>query len=196
MKHTIYKFFSIGAYEKEEKWLNDMAAKGLMLTDVGFCRYVFEEGTPGEYVYRLELLQHLPSHAESVTYIRFLEDTGVKFVGSYLRWVYLRKKAQDGIFELYSDVDSKIKHCKRITFIANMFFAVFTCLSVVWLWEAWNQYYVYSDWIKRGFSSETDYLTYLVWGMVCGILAIFFQLIVIPVRKSLHSLKKEQAIRE
>ena len=112
MKHIIRKAYI--NFEKEEKWLNEMSAKGFALTDYSFCRYVFTECEPGEYIYRLELLENLPSHPESVKYIRFMEENGVEFVSSYFRWVYFRKKASDGAFDIYSDTDSKIKHYKRI----------------------------------------------------------------------------------
>lgn len=114
MRQVIHKAFWIWEYEKEEKWLNEMSGKGLQLVDAGFCRYTFEEGTPGEFLYRIELLNNTPNHPESVSYIRFLEDTGVEHVGSYFRWVYLRKKASEGSFDLFSDIDSKIKHTRRI----------------------------------------------------------------------------------
>ena len=115
MKKVIYKLFFAWDFEKEEKWLNEMSAKGLNLDGVGLCKYIFEEGTPGEYIYRLELLEKGPTHAESEQYIRFLEDTGVEYVGSVIRWVYFRKKAADGGFDLFSDIDSRIKHFKRLT---------------------------------------------------------------------------------
>lgn len=101
-------------YEKEEKWLNDMAAKGLNLVYYSIGKYVFEKGMPGEYIYRIELLENLPALAESKAYIEFMEDSGVECVASYFRWVYFRKKASEGSFDLYSDYDSKIKHYKRI----------------------------------------------------------------------------------
>lgn len=115
MKHVVYKVFFLWDFEKEEKWLNEMAAKGLMLTDVGFCRYVFEEGTPGEYQYHLGWLPHFPGHAESRAYIRFVEDTGAEHVGSFKKWVYFRKKTAEGPFNLYSDLDSRISHFRRVT---------------------------------------------------------------------------------
>ncbi len=59
----------------------------------------------------------MPSHTESVRYIKFLEDTGVEQIGSLLRWVYYRKKAENGSFDLYSDIDSRIKHLNRIIFL-------------------------------------------------------------------------------
>ena len=100
--------------EKEESWLNEMAAKGMALTDYSWCRYVFEECNKGEYIYRIELLDNSARHPESISYIKFLEDTGVEFVASYWRWIFLRKKAADGPFDLYSDLDSKIKYYKKI----------------------------------------------------------------------------------
>ena len=112
MKHIVRKAFI--DYEKEERWLNDMAAKGLAMTDYSWCRYVFEDTEPGEYTYRLELLDNLATHPESKKYIGFLEDTGVEQVASYARWVYFRKKTTDGPFNLYSDLDSKIKHYQRV----------------------------------------------------------------------------------
>lgn len=114
MKKTIYKLYWAWQFDKEEKWLNECSAKGLHLCDVGLCRYTFEEGIPGAYSHKLELLENWPTHPESVAYIRFLEDTGVEMVGSILRWVYFRKKTVDGQFDLFSDLDSRIKHLNRI----------------------------------------------------------------------------------
>ena len=113
MKHIIRKAYC--NYENEERWLNNMAAKGLALTDYSWCRYVFEDAPKGEYIYRLELLEHTVTHPESQSYIAFLNETGVEFVASYMRWVYFRKKASDGPFDLYSDIDSKITHYRRVS---------------------------------------------------------------------------------
>ena len=120
MKHIEHKVFTSFKFEEEERWLNEKAAKGEYLTDVGFCRYVFEDGEPGEYIYRLELLDNSPNHQKSREYLRFLEETGVEYVASILNWVYLRKKASDGPFEIYSDISSKIKHLNRIINLVNI----------------------------------------------------------------------------
>lgn len=114
MRRTIRKWFWVWDFDKEEQWLNEMAAKGLALVGAGFCRYDFEECTPGEYQVRLELLENQLAHAESQKYVQFIESTGAEQVGNYFRWVYFRKKAADGPFDLYSDLDSRIKHLKRI----------------------------------------------------------------------------------
>lgn len=117
MKKTIYKLYWAWQFDKEEKWLNECSAKGLHLCDVGFLRYTFEVGNPGAYSHKLELLENWPTHPESVAYIQFLEDTGVEMVGSILRWVYFRKKSEYGQFDLFSDIDSRIRHLNRIIFL-------------------------------------------------------------------------------
>lgn len=187
MKHTVHKVFSIGAFEKEEQWLNQMAAKGMILTDVGFCKYVFEEGTPGEYIYRLELLNNLPSHVESIAYISFLEDMGIEHVGSYLRWVYFRRKASEGNFDLFSDIDSRIVHYKRITTLSSVLTLVLAILAVVYFGQAVSFFATHTS----GF-----FQPFLGYGIIFTIVAALFPLVTRPVRKSLKALLKERRIRE
>lgn len=112
MKYIVRKLF--WDYEKEEAWLNQMSAKGMMLSSYSWSRYVFDEGMPNEYTYRIELLEHLPTHPESLAYIRFLEQNGIEYVASTSRWIYLRGKSSEGAFDIYSDLESKMKHYHRI----------------------------------------------------------------------------------
>ena len=112
MKKVIWKIYF--DYEKEEEWLNKMSAMGLAMTGYTWCRYVFEDCEPGEYIYRLELLENMPGHPESQQYIRFMGDNGIEYVAFYIRWVYFRKKAADGAFDIYSDIESRTRHYKRI----------------------------------------------------------------------------------
>jgi len=104
-------------YEKEENWLNDMAAKGLAFVDYSFGRYVFTDCEPGEYIYRLELLENTIDNPESKKYLDFMAETGAEPVATWIRWVYFRKKASDGPFELFSDAANKIVHYKRILWL-------------------------------------------------------------------------------
>ncbi len=114
MRKTVHKVFFIWDFDKEERWLNEMAAKGLCLMSVGYCRYDFEECRQGEYRICMQMLENSPRHAESEAYIAFVEDTGAEHVGTLNRWVYFRKKASEGPFELYSDIPSRTKHLTRI----------------------------------------------------------------------------------
>jgi hypothetical protein len=114
MRRVLYKLFWAWNVEAEEAWLTGQSARGLQLTHVGLGRYVFEE-QPGEaYCYRLEFLEEVPTHPKSVAYLRFLEEMGIECAATYLRWVYLRRKASVGAFELFSDLDSRLAHWRRI----------------------------------------------------------------------------------
>lgn len=144
MRKIVHKFFGIWDYDKEEKWLCEMAAKGLGLIAVGFCRYEFEDCEPGAYQYRLEYLKERPNQPESVKYLEFLEETGVEQVGSYLNWVYLRKKTADGDFELFSDRSSQIAHLNRINHLAlviillNLFVGIYNLVICIVLHSSVN----------------------------------------------------------
>jgi|SRR5699024_1051752 len=104
-------FFS---YVSEENWLNKMAAKGYHLVKYTFWRYHFEQGEPGAYEYRLELLENSPDSEESQEYLDFMEDAGIDCVDTHQNWVYFRKKATDEPFEIYTDSPSKQRHLNRI----------------------------------------------------------------------------------
>lgn len=134
MRTVIHKLFFVWDFDKEEKWLCDMAAKGFALVSVGFCRYEFEKCDPGEYGVRLQLLNHRLHHPESQHYLSFLEETGAEHVGSFLSWIYLRKRISEGAFELFSDFESRIKHLNRIILMiisivaANLYIGIFNIL--------------------------------------------------------------------
>lgn len=144
MRTIIKKFFFVWDFDKEEKWLNEMAAKGLALVGVGFCRYEFEDCVPGEYKVCLQLLDKMPSHPESRKYIEFMEETGAEHAGSFTRWVYFRKKASEGDFRLYSDNASKVKHMNTMLgFVAtvvglNLYIGLYNLFLVLFLDSAFN----------------------------------------------------------
>lgn len=114
MRTTVHKLFFIWDFDKEERWLNEMAAKGLCLISVGFCKFEFEDCLPGEYRICLQLMDKMPRNPESQKYVEFLEHTGAEHVGSFTRWAYFRKKSSDGDFELFSDNSSRIKYLTNI----------------------------------------------------------------------------------
>lgn len=144
MRRTIRKLFFVWDFDKEEKWLNEMAAKGLCLVSVGFCKYEFEDCIPGEYRICLQLLDKLPKHPEMQKYIEFMEQTGAEHIGSFTRWVYFRRKASDGDFELFSDNTSRIKYLGSIlSFIAlivglNLYIGLYNLFVVFFLNSPFN----------------------------------------------------------
>lgn len=114
MRKVIRKWFWVWDFDKEEKWLNEIAAKGLALTSVGFCRYEFEDCIPGEFKICLEFLENKFRRAETEKYIEFLEETGAEHVGTFFRWGYFRKRTSEDNFKLFSDNASRIRHLTRI----------------------------------------------------------------------------------
>jgi hypothetical protein len=115
MRYVKHKGFLAWNFEKEETWLDEMSAKGMQLVDVGFCRYTFEDNDPGVYRYRIELLKNVPTDPEQMAYIRFMEESGIRHVGTYMRYVYFRRPASEGAFDLFSDIDSRVSHYRRIS---------------------------------------------------------------------------------
>ena len=66
------------------------------------------QAEPGAYSVRLEM------HPCDKDYLSFMEETGAEYVGRMLQWVYFRKKLTDGPFDLFSDIDSRIRHLERV----------------------------------------------------------------------------------
>ncbi|MFF2445490.1 DUF2812 domain-containing protein [Neobacillus sp. NPDC058068] len=183
MKRVIRKIFV--DFEKEEKFLNEMSANGLALTKYSFSKYVFEDAPKGEYIYRLELLEHPVDHLESQEYIQFMEEMGAEHVTSYHRWVYFRKKAADGEFTIYSDNDSKLKHYKRI-------------MLLFWFVIGLNMFIGLLNLFLGNLISSTgrppinSYLSIVSFSFV--VLLLLF--LVIPLRKKIDKLENEKKIRE
>ena len=114
MRQVIRKWFWAWEFDKEEQWLNDMAAQGKALVSARYATYEFEDCTPGEYAVRLEMLENAPTSPEGQKYIEFVESTGAEYVGRVTKWVYFRKKTADGPFELHGDNHTRIKHLAGI----------------------------------------------------------------------------------
>jgi len=171
-------------YEKEEKWLNEMSARGLALTDYSWLRYVFSDSQPGEYIYRIELLEYWPTHPVSQKYLRFMEENGVEHIASYMRWVYFRKKAADGPFDIYSDIDSKIAHYQRI----NRFWVAVACaMLAVGLGNIL---------IGINLLLQNLFPVNFIAGGIVVLIGLAFILLSHPVRKKLRELRKEKAVTE
>jgi hypothetical protein len=120
-------------HEKEEAWLNEMSSKGLAFTDFILGRYTFSDSEPGEYTYRIELLDNPPTNIDSRHYLGFMAENGVEHVASWGRWVYFRKRTEEGPFNIYSDIDSRIQHYRRIGTLWFVFMCVYLVFSAWWL---------------------------------------------------------------
>ena len=132
-RKTIRKWFWVWDFEKEERWLNEMALQGWVLDGVGWCTYHFRRSEPGEYTIRLEM------RPADDAYLSFMEETGAEYVGRVFQWIFFRKKAEDGAFDLYSDIDSRIEHLDRIGRVLaiigglNLLCAIMNAIGASWV---------------------------------------------------------------
>lgn len=183
MEHIVRKAFF--DYEKEAKYLNEMSEKGLALVNYTWCKYVFEDAPKGEYIYRIELLENPVNHPNSQNYIRFMEETGVEFITSYNRWAYFRKKADEGAFDIYSDIDSKMKHYKRV----RIFFLILMAFNFI----IGVQNFFYGN-----FETTMGILPINIYAAIVSFAVGTFFLIflVIPLSRKIMLLEKEKQIRE
>ena len=53
-------------------------------------------------------------HGWDEQYVDFMRETGADYVGRMFAWIYFRKKTADGPFDLFSDIDSRIRHLDQI----------------------------------------------------------------------------------
>ncbi len=179
MEKIIRKIFFIWDFEKEENWLNEMSAEGWQLCKVGFCIYTFEKSEIKDYIYRLQLLEKSPSHPESKKYIAFVEETEAEYVASMLNWVYFRKKAGTGGFNLFSDIDSRLKHLNRMLLLAGI-------ASGINIYNGFNQ-------VILGYQ---NYKFNFVLGIICLSLGILIGLGFLKLLSEKNKLLKEKTLHE
>lgn len=98
--------------DAETVWLNEMAAEGWAMKSFFAGLYNFEKCEKGEYTYQVDFGNKF--FAVSDDYREFMEDAGVEIVQPWGFWVILRKRASEGEFTLYTDVDSSIEHYSKI----------------------------------------------------------------------------------
>lgn len=101
MRKVIHKWFWVWDFDKEEKWLNEMAAKGLALVAVGWCRYEFEDSVPGEYQICLDFLDSRCNGVENEKYITFLEETKRNKWGQCRAGYISVKKRRERLFSYF-----------------------------------------------------------------------------------------------
>ncbi len=107
-----YKIFWMWEFEKEEKWLNDLAKNGLELIDIpNPFLYYFKKSNDMKNI-KIEYLFG-KDKLEKEKYIDFLKSTGIEHIKGNKGWHYFKSFNNEN-FEIYSDNTSKIKLYNRI----------------------------------------------------------------------------------
>lgn len=101
--------------DEEEVWLNDYAQEGWAMVSFLVGMVTFVPCQPGEYIYQIDLLPGKGLWADNYEdYVIFMNEMGVEVLQRWGRWVYLRKRSEDGPFEVYTDTASKIALYRRM----------------------------------------------------------------------------------
>jgi len=121
--------------DEEQAWLNGYARQGWAMVGFFAGLVTFIPCKPGEFTYQIDLLPGSGLRADDYEgYREFMEETGVEVVERWGRWVYLRKRTEDGPFEIYSDAASMAAMYRRIRGMFLWFLAVEACCSIsIWM---------------------------------------------------------------
>ena len=129
------KFRLLFDKDVEQNWLNQMCQNGWALKSFKLGVYTFESCEHGKYIYQIDLLPgsgFTPTDPEG--YADFMEDIGVEVVCRWFRWIILRKRTEDGPFDIYTDPDSQIQMYSRIRTMFTFALGIELCCSTsIWL---------------------------------------------------------------
>ena len=111
----VRKYFSIAEFEKEEKYLTDMAAQGWRFVDTNGTIYTFERCEPEQVVYRLDF-SGIPLDQRDDYYAMF-RDYGWEYLQDSYGFSYFRKPAEGASpedLEIFSDGASHLEMVRKI----------------------------------------------------------------------------------
>ena len=106
---TVWRFYTIADYDREERWLNDMAAAGWNFVRTNGVRFVFRKGTPGEFRYKIDLAERTADDRVQEEYYNFLTDCGLRIVCDFKEFIYLQKPTAEGPFDAADDTYARLR---------------------------------------------------------------------------------------
>ena len=112
---TVFKFYTIPAYRKEEAFLSSMHRQGWKLTKVTFPGfYHFEQCEAENVTYRLDYNQEGVANKEE--YVQMFSDCGWEYLFDFVGYSYFRKVTEQAgkNEEIFCDDDSRLDMMKRV----------------------------------------------------------------------------------
>jgi Protein of unknown function (DUF2812) len=115
-------------FDKEENWLQKMAAKGWQLESV-FLTYTFRKTTPDTPLIRMDY-HAFYSQSRYQDYLTLFEDSGWKHIAGYksMGMQYFMRIRDDASEDIFSDTASKAGRYKRVS---EMWLSLFVCYIVI-----------------------------------------------------------------
>lgn len=178
-----FRYFTIADYEREQKWLNAMSRSGWNFVRTNGFIYTFEKGTPGEYIYKLDLPNESMTDVEVDAYYKFMEECGIEVVSSFKFWRYLRKKSADGPFDATNNTMTQLSMVNKAYGVAtktmNIIIVIFALLILA---------------LNIALSFVTGNVAEFISGIIHGIASSAFlamAIIVVPIIQRLRSRMNE-----
>ena len=111
---TVFRYYTIMEYEKEQEWLSRQHRQGWKLTAAAVCFYRFERCAPEDVVYQLDYNPEGREHQEE--YVQLFRDCGWEHVLDNVGYSYFRKPAaqMQGREEIFCDEASRMEMFRRI----------------------------------------------------------------------------------
>ena len=152
-------------FDKEERWLNKMAAQGYHLSHkTSFGTYVFDEGHPYEQNYRIDFRQ-FSNMGDYQDYINLFADSGWRLIYGDRRegTQYFVPYPDADTEDIFSDALSKAGRYNRISQQYIVFAVPFLALFVIFYTSGYYtdlgfEYLTPGLWEKTGFSFVRAFL--------------------------------------
>ncbi len=206
MRKKVVRFF-VNPIDGQEKWLNQMADRGLRLVDATKWYYVFDECVPCEYRYRIEFAAD-KSRKELERYKTFLQDLNIRTMEKNLNYNYsfgkarlrvyggnsisvatspgnmnselliLEKKNDGAPFQIFTDNADRLQYYRKIR---NAFLIVAVLLLVLLLFGTYN---------------VPNRTVELIFRFFIAIPAAFSGIVMAQYCVRIHRIKKERRINE
>lgn len=178
-----FRYFTIADYEREQKWLNAMSRSGWNFVRTNGFIYTFEKGTPGEYIYKLDLPNESMTDVEVDAYYKFMEECGIEIVSSFKFWRYLRKKSADGPFDATNNTMTQLSMVNKAYGVAtktmNIIIVIFALVVLA---------------LNIALSFVTGYVAGFISGIIHGIASSAFlvmAIIMVPIIQRLRTRMNE-----
>lgn len=126
-----FRYYTIADYEREQKWLNAMSRSGWNFVRTNGFIYTFEKGTPGEYIYKIDLPNDSMTDVEVDAYYKFMEECGIEVVSSFKFWRYLRKKSADGPFDTANNTMGQLSMVNKAYGMATKMLCIMIAIFAV-----------------------------------------------------------------
>ena len=120
-------------FDKEEKWINEMACNGWAFWHTNGVIYRFKRCQPGEFIYQIDFDEQKPK-AGVGDYAVFRSSCGDVFVHQWKQKIYWKRAASSGPFEAEENVAAKLRlTSKAFNYHLNSFIGLTLIVAFAYL---------------------------------------------------------------